>query len=75
MEVQPRSDNLSGGIFQLRQGFARRMVVKVKNVKESGGLPLAIESIKSVSLGSICSRSKLQKSMDSFQDKDLVRYY
>ncbi|EDV23279.1 uncharacterized protein TRIADDRAFT_50560 [Trichoplax adhaerens] len=73
VEVLPRSDNLSGGIFQLRQGFARRMFVKVKTVKDSGGLPLAIESIKSVSLGSICSRSKLQKSMDSFQDKDLVR--
>ncbi|CAG2222721.1 KIF13 [Mytilus edulis] len=71
--VQPRPDVPSAGVFQLQQGHTRRIGVKVKPSKNSGTLPLICESISSVSVGCICSRSKMtQKGLDSYQEEDLT---
>ncbi|XP_014668068.1 PREDICTED: kinesin-like protein KIF13A [Priapulus caudatus] len=61
----------TGGVFQLRQGHSRRILVRVKAVPNSGTLPLICDCIKSISIGSVCVRSKLQKSLDSYQEIDL----
>ncbi|KAL5013425.1 hypothetical protein ScPMuIL_007695, partial [Solemya velum] len=73
VELQPRPEVPSAGVFQLRQGHSRRIHVRVKPVANSGTLPLICESITSVSIGCISSRSKLQKGLDSYQEEDLNR--
>ncbi len=73
VEVQPRNDVGAGGIFQLRQGQQRRIVVSVKPVANSGTLPIICESVTNVSVGSPCARSKLQRPLDSYQEEDLNR--
>ncbi|XP_067139830.1 kinesin-like protein KIF13A isoform X3 [Centruroides vittatus] len=72
VEVVPKLDILTGGIFQLRQGQQRRVVVRVKPVQNSGTLPIICEAITSVAIGCICVRSKLQKPLDSYQEEDLT---
>ncbi|KAG8178989.1 hypothetical protein JTE90_012501 [Oedothorax gibbosus] len=71
VEVIPRPDIATGGVYQLRQGQQRRVVVKVKPVHNSGTLPIICEAITSVSIGGICSRLKLQKPLDTYQEEDL----
>uniref|UniRef100_F1KUF5 Kinesin-like protein KIF13A n=1 Tax=Ascaris suum TaxID=6253 RepID=F1KUF5_ASCSU len=74
VEVHPSSDILCGGIYQLKQGQQRRIVVRVKPVADRGNLPLAFEHISSVSIGCICSRNPaVQKPLDSYQEEDLDR--
>nr|XP_042901617.1 kinesin-like protein KIF13A isoform X1 [Parasteatoda tepidariorum] len=72
VEVIPRPDIATGGVYQLRQGQQRRVMVRVRPVHNSGTLPIICEAITSVSIGSICSRSKLQKPLDSYQEEDLT---
>lgn len=57
--------------FFFQKGQQRRVVVKVRPVHNSGTLPIICEAITSVSIGGICSRSKLQKPLDSYQEEDL----
>ncbi|VDM97845.1 unnamed protein product [Thelazia callipaeda] len=83
VEVHPSRDIFTGGIYQLKQGQQRRIVVKVSPVAEHGNLPVAFAQITSVSIGSICTRLLLavviirnlvmQKPLDSYQEKDLER--
>eukprot|EP00057_Strongylocentrotus_purpuratus_P008261 XP_011662735.1 PREDICTED: kinesin-like protein KIF13A isoform X3 [Strongylocentrotus purpuratus] len=73
VECHTKPEVLTGGIFQIRQGHSRRILVRVKPVQNSGTLPIICEAITSISVGSICARSKLQKGLDSYQDDDLTR--
>ncbi|XP_063959521.1 kinesin-like protein KIF13A isoform X2 [Lytechinus pictus] len=73
VESHTKPEVLTGGIFQIRQGHSRRILVRVKPVQNSGTLPIICEAITSISVGSICARSKLQKGLDSYQDGDLTR--
>ncbi|CAB1333876.1 unnamed protein product, partial [Coregonus sp. 'balchen'] len=58
-------DISTGGVFQLRQ-------VCVKQVQDSGTLPLLVEAVLSVSVGCVSARStKLQRPLDSYQEEDL----
>ena len=61
----------SGGVVQLKHGQQRRILVKVKTVSNSGSLPLHIDSIVQVSVGSVIGRSKFQ--VNQSRDKDLTR--
>lgn len=72
VEVTNRADVLTGGIYQLRQGQQRRIQVRVKPVQNSGTLPIICQSILNVAVGSVTTRSKLQKPMDSYQEEDLT---
>ncbi|XP_055614279.1 kinesin-like protein KIF13A, partial [Uranotaenia lowii] len=72
VDVQCSKDMLTGGVYQLRQGFQRRIKVRVKPVQNSGTLPIICQSIISVSVGCVTVRSKLQKPMDSYQEEDLT---
>ncbi|XP_050097120.1 kinesin-like protein KIF13A isoform X2 [Anopheles aquasalis] len=72
VEVQCSRDMLTGGVYQLRQGFQRRVMVRVKPVQNSGTLPIICQSIINVSMGCVTVRSKLQKPMDSYQEEDLT---
>uniref|UniRef100_A0AAG5DCD4 Kinesin motor domain-containing protein n=1 Tax=Anopheles atroparvus TaxID=41427 RepID=A0AAG5DCD4_ANOAO len=72
VEVQCSRDMLTGGVYQLRQGFQRRIMVRVKPVQNSGTLPIICQSIINVSMGCVTVRSKLQKPMDSYQEEDLT---
>lgn len=71
VEVVPRGDVGTGGVFQLRQGQQRRLVVRVAPVASSGTLPLICQQVGSVAVGAVCVRSRLQKPLDSYQDDDL----
>ena len=71
VEVQPHTDVGAGGIFQLRQGQQRRILVAITPVQNSGMLPVICDSILSVSVGCPGVRSKLQKPLDSYQEDDL----
>uniref|UniRef100_A0A182WIL3 Kinesin motor domain-containing protein n=1 Tax=Anopheles minimus TaxID=112268 RepID=A0A182WIL3_9DIPT len=72
VEVQCARDMLTGGVYQLRQGFQRRVMVRVKPVQNSGTLPIICQSIINVAMGCVTVRSKLQKPMDSYQEEDLT---
>ena len=71
VELQTRMESGTGGIFQLRQGHSRRVVAQVNTVPKSGQLPVVCNSISSVYIGSISSRSKSQQMLDSYQEKDI----
>ena len=73
VEVREEGDGC-GGVLQLRQGQQRRLVVRLKTVPNSGSLPITIEFVSGVFIGSICLRSKLQRPLDSNQEDDLVRW-
>lgn len=59
--------------MQLRQGQARRIVVKLRPVHNSGQLPLMLEEVVAVEVGGIVSRNKLQRPLESYQEEDLTR--
>ena len=59
--------------MQLRQGQARRIVVKLRPVHNSGQLPLVLEEVVAVEVGGIVSRNKLQRPFESYQEEDLTR--
>ena len=59
--------------MQLRQGQARRIVVELRPVHNSGQLPLMLEEVVAVEVGGIVSRNKLQRPLDSYQEEDLTR--
>nr|XP_025039770.1 kinesin-like protein KIF13A isoform X2 [Pelodiscus sinensis] len=72
VELHQAKDVNTGGIFQLRQGHSRRILVTVKPVQHSGTLPLMVEAILSVSVGCVTARStKLQRGLDSYQRDDV----
>ncbi|XP_055378395.1 kinesin-like protein KIF13A isoform X4 [Condylostylus longicornis] len=72
VEVTNRTDVLTGGIYQLRQGQQRRIHVRVKPVQNSGTLPIIVNSIINIAVGSVSVRSRLQKPLDSYQEEDLA---
>ena len=59
-------------MVQLRQGQARRLVVKLRPVHNSGQLPLMLEEVVAIEVGGIVSRNKLQRPLDSYQEEDLT---
>ncbi|OTF71336.1 kinesin-like protein KIF13A-like protein, partial [Euroglyphus maynei] len=71
VEIQQQTDLLTGGIYQLRQGQQRRISVRIQTVPNSGTLPLIFHSIQFIQVGCVCVRSKVQKSLDSYQEGDL----
>lgn len=73
VELQTRDATECGGVFQLRQGFARRIVVQV-TVPKQGNLPVVLERIKALAVGSVNVRAKIQKGLDSYQERDLQRF-
>ncbi|XP_030022123.1 kinesin-like protein KIF13B isoform X2 [Manduca sexta] len=72
VEVLPRSDMVTGGVYQLRQGQQRRVAVRVRPAHNSGTLPIICQHIVSVEVGSVTVRSRLQKPLDSYQEEDLA---
>ncbi|XP_019849545.1 PREDICTED: kinesin-like protein KIF13B [Amphimedon queenslandica] len=73
VELQPKADIKSGGIFQIRQGQSRRVRVSVVQIPGSGNGPLVCESISSISVGSVYLRNRYDDSLDSYQEVDLER--
>lgn len=72
VDVNIQPDLETGGVYQLRQGQQRRICVKVVPVPNSGTLPVICDSICQIAVGCICVRSKIQKSLDSYQEEDLT---
>uniref|UniRef100_T1G9Z1 Kinesin motor domain-containing protein n=1 Tax=Megaselia scalaris TaxID=36166 RepID=T1G9Z1_MEGSC len=72
VEVTNRTEVMTGGIYQLRQGQQRRIQVRVKPVQNSGTLPISCQNIVSIAIGSVTVRSKLQRPLDSYQEEDLT---
>ncbi|XP_077419188.1 kinesin-like protein KIF13B isoform X2 [Vanacampus margaritifer] len=76
VEVIPARDVNTGGIFQLRQGQARRIQVDVRSVQDSGTMPLISEIVLAVSVGCVEITSTISTEgdeMDSYQERDLER--
>ena len=71
VEIQQRDDVGTGGIYQLRHGQQRRIIVKVKPIHNTGNLPLVWDSVIGVEVGSPVARSKLQRPLDSYQEEEL----
>lgn len=72
VEVTNRTEVLTGGVYQVRQGQQRRIQVRVKPVQNSGTLPIICQSIVNIDVGSVSVRSRLQKPLDSYQEEDLT---
>ncbi|MFT7812984.1 kinesin-like protein KIF13B isoform X2 [Arapaima gigas] len=53
VEVVPAPDVRTGGIFQLKQGQSRRVLVEIRSVQDSGTMPLIAEAILAVSIGCV----------------------
>ncbi|CAF1176520.1 unnamed protein product [Adineta ricciae] len=62
----------SGGIYQLKQGKSKRVVVQVRVLPRSDALPLHIDTIRSIDMG-LAGTRKLDApvQLDSYQDHDL----
>ncbi|XP_061748223.1 kinesin-like protein KIF13B isoform X2 [Nerophis ophidion] len=77
VEVIPGRDVSTGGIFQLRQGQARRIQVEVRSVQDSGTMPLIAEIVLAVSVGCVEVTPTINgqegDDMDSYQERDLER--
>ncbi|XP_057709910.1 kinesin-like protein KIF13B isoform X2 [Corythoichthys intestinalis] len=77
VEVVPARDVNTGGIFQLRQGQARRIQVDVRSVQDSGTMPLISEIVLAVSVGCVEITNTIGgpdgDEMDSYQERDLER--
>ncbi|XP_054626515.1 kinesin-like protein KIF13B isoform X5 [Dunckerocampus dactyliophorus] len=77
VEVIPGRDVSTGGIFQLRQGQARRIQVDVRSVQDSGTMPLIAEIVLAVSVGCVEITPTINgqegDEMDSYQERDLER--
>lgn len=73
VEVRPDKDCATGGVYQLRQGQQRRLVVRVQPVSDSGTLPLICEAITSLAVGGVQVRSRLQRPLDSYQEEEVGR--
>ncbi|XP_033860064.3 kinesin-like protein KIF13B isoform X1 [Acipenser ruthenus] len=84
VEVVPAPDVHTGGIFQLRQGQSRRILVEVRSVQDSGTMPLIAESVLGIAVGCVeirqarpakshNSHQVVDDEMDSYQDRDLER--
>uniref|UniRef100_A0A7M5UMN0 CAP-Gly domain-containing protein n=3 Tax=Clytia hemisphaerica TaxID=252671 RepID=A0A7M5UMN0_9CNID len=76
VELLQREGQEAGGVFMLRQGYSRRVVTQVVVPKHNsqgsqGLLPVVIESISNVAVGSVTVRNKTQKGLDSYQERDL----
>ncbi|XP_021365352.1 kinesin-like protein KIF13B isoform X2 [Mizuhopecten yessoensis] len=72
VQVQPKPEVPSAGVFQLQQGHTRRVFVRIKPVANSGTLPLICDSVSSIQVGCIYVRNKIQKGLDSYQEVDLT---
>ena len=46
--ILQRDDVEVGGVVQLKQGQQRRIVVRIKQLANSGNLPVTIDSVQSV---------------------------
>uniref|UniRef100_A0A1I7XVC1 DUF3694 domain-containing protein n=1 Tax=Heterorhabditis bacteriophora TaxID=37862 RepID=A0A1I7XVC1_HETBA len=74
VECRQYDDVATGGVHQLKQGQQRRLVVGVSLPQFGAGLPLSIDSISSVSIGSVCVRSNdYHEQLDSYQEADLEK--
>lgn len=77
----------SAGVYHLRQGQQRRIVVDVSTTEQQdgqaqqegptigsyGSLPVVCQRILAVSIGCVCVRNKnLPKSLDSYQGKGII---
>uniref|UniRef100_A0A915IQF9 Kinesin-like domain-containing protein n=1 Tax=Romanomermis culicivorax TaxID=13658 RepID=A0A915IQF9_ROMCU len=72
VKIEAQNDVATGGVYILRQGQQRRIIVRVAPSNNYGLLPLVCEEIVSVLVGCVQQRSRLgQKSLDSYQDLDL----
>ena len=76
VELLQREGQEAGGVFMLRQGYSRRVVVQCVVPKHNsqgsqGMLPVVIEAISNVAVGSVAVRTKTQKGLDSYQERDL----
>ncbi len=73
VEMQGKSEVLTGGVFLIRHGQSRRINVAVRTVAGSGNSPLKADHISSVSIGSIYLRNRYDEPLDSYQSRDLER--
>ena len=73
VEVHDRPDVACGGVYQLRQGQSRRMVVSVAPIEGFGLYPVVCERITGISIGSVCRVGKMHAGCDSYIDDDLKR--
>uniref|UniRef100_A0AC35TU92 Kinesin motor domain-containing protein n=1 Tax=Rhabditophanes sp. KR3021 TaxID=114890 RepID=A0AC35TU92_9BILA len=72
VEVTSGNDLSCGGVYQLKHGQQKRIVVSVKEIGNRGILPLIISEVVSVSIGSIqVVTSDNNITYDSYQEEDL----
>ncbi|CAF3940139.1 unnamed protein product [Rotaria sordida] len=72
VEVDVHEKIISGGIYRLKQGQSKRLVVQLRIIPRSDPMPLVFHEIRSVEIGSISTRKiHAPYQLDSYQDEDL----
>ncbi|CAF1179764.1 unnamed protein product [Rotaria sp. Silwood1] len=72
VEVDAQEKIISGGIYRLKQGHSKRLVVQLRIIPRSDPMPLVFNEIRSVEIGSITTRRiHAPCQLDSYQDEDL----
>ncbi|KRZ60336.1 Kinesin-like protein KIF13A [Trichinella nativa] len=64
------SDCSTGGVYNIRPGQQRRLLIRLSPVSNCGLLPLIMQTVSSVSIGSVCVCN--DPALDSYQECDLV---
>ncbi|KRY43581.1 Kinesin-like protein KIF13A [Trichinella spiralis] len=64
------SDCSTGGVYNIRPGQQRRLLIRLSPISNCGLLPLVMQTVSSVSIGSVCVCN--DPALDSYQEYDLV---
>ncbi|CAF4231839.1 unnamed protein product [Rotaria sp. Silwood2] len=72
VEVDAQEKIISGGIYRLKQGQSKRLVIQLRIIPRSDPMPLLLHEVRSVEIGSITTKSIHEPcQLDSYQDEDL----
>jgi len=72
VDVDVQEQILSGGVYRLKQGQSKHLVVELRILPRSDPMPLSIHAIRSIEIGSIDTRKiDAPRQLDSYQDEDL----
>ncbi|KRZ40865.1 Kinesin-like protein KIF13A [Trichinella pseudospiralis] len=65
------SDCSTGGVYNIRPGQQRRLLIRLSPISNCGLFPVVMQAVSSVSIGSVCVCN--DSALDSYQECDLVQ--
>ncbi|XP_065838715.1 kinesin-like protein KIF13A isoform X2 [Oscarella lobularis] len=73
VELVEKVDNVTGGVFRLKQGQSRRLRVVINAVENFGSGPIAFDAVEKIAVGSVVHQRREAISLDSYTDIGLER--